>query len=499
MSKNNIKNNRKFMASVHELEQEVNRLKYNSGHNFHTAVNEIVDNSINAKSKHIGIEFNKENRTVSVKDDGVGMTYQQLQEAKDFRVNKTEDGNGMCGEGIKAAGCYLHNENNPSSEISIITGNSSEKKTYKATYSREIVEKSNQKLFGFDVETLSDGFFRKGTEVTITDVQFDHQKKDPDNYDEVLATTYYPYIHNGGHIMLNNKNIKYEDPFYTDYMKGTEYYCENEYIISEKDSIKTKIVYLNNDIFWKLHEDGKLNSYDKRWSCKIKNKKTFPVERSGIFLVIGERVINPFGNPHIYEFQDAVIRNTSARIEIEISKNVAKKLGIHGNKSKDPSLNIQDELLKNLWERIGQDFRTFINKCKSNINAKKVKARTKSFNEVYKILNSDSEIKSSLLKDIKLSSAKGEIGHVEYIGENTNELKSIVTIPKYMSESKLNSKKLERTVFYAQVVKECNDILKNYEGKLHEYRPMKKFMNNLLENLTNQHKEYLNLCNSIKK
>lgn len=80
------------------------------GYNAQTAIADIVDNSVDAKSKYIHIEFEYDmgNGYIKIEDNGVGMTDVELQQAmtigsKDPREKREKEELGRFGMGLKTA------------------------------------------------------------------------------------------------------------------------------------------------------------------------------------------------------------------------------------------------------------------------------------------------------------------------------------------------------------------------------------------------------------
>jgi signal transduction histidine kinase len=82
----------------------------NTGYSFEAAVSDIIDNSIDAKATQIKVIFpiNKENISLSIIDNGVGMSKEELSEAMKFGsvkngLSRNETALGKFSLGLKTA------------------------------------------------------------------------------------------------------------------------------------------------------------------------------------------------------------------------------------------------------------------------------------------------------------------------------------------------------------------------------------------------------------
>lgn len=199
------------------------------GYTFETAVADIIDNSISARSKKILINANTDERILSITDNGIGMNKQELLQAmkygsKSSLDSRDKDDLGRFGLGLKMASfsqcrrlTVISKQNN------LIIG---------AVWDLDLVKEKNSWIIqllsedeinkNFNLETLEE--FSSGTIVQWEKFdKFEQHADFKNNFDETIERTedhlslvFHRFLQSGElSIYLNKRKIDYVDPFFT--------------------------------------------------------------------------------------------------------------------------------------------------------------------------------------------------------------------------------------------------------------------------------------------
>lgn len=190
-------------------------LKTGAGYSFETAVCDIIDNSIDASASAISIKFSMNPLTLTIEDNGIGMSLQGIQEALKYgSISDKEDKQlGKFGFGLKSA---------TFSQANILTV--------------ESVQNGYKNVVIFDNEELirSDGWLincvtnnEPSTKSNYTIVKWnkfyrlESSEFSREQFLEICSTlkdtialTFYHYIENGVEIKMNGSKIQSATPFY---------------------------------------------------------------------------------------------------------------------------------------------------------------------------------------------------------------------------------------------------------------------------------------------
>lgn len=292
------------------------------GYNKMSAIDELLDNSIDAKSTLIEISYNKLDRTLTIKDNGKGMSYEHLQNAFNIGFKRMYESNeiGNFGIGLNTGCLNLMDMNYVDTSTIIITSDGIEKSilTWQPKLKGALV---------YDiVPTVPTS--SKGTTIIINDVQ-------PINTTTLrkhLSVVFYPTLKNGiVKIFLDGVEIIGLDPLYRD-----SELTETEHTIA---TIKGQ----NIDIFaTSINKNQKKHSWDRE-----SKDGEWASSNGGIYAIYGSRYIE-YGGSYPTRYKNPWDSRT--RMEFTIPKNLTEEFDIHLNKTQSVNFhnneNIEDVLRK---------------------------------------------------------------------------------------------------------------------------------------------------------
>lgn len=363
----------------------------NMGYTPISAINELIDNSKDAKATEVEIGYDYQTKTLSIKDNGIGMSYQSLKKAMEFAPDKVRDvcGVGFYGVGLKTSLLNLANIDE-GSNVEIITVH--DEQVNKVIWQ---IKKGSVRTGRIeDVKNCKN--CTNGTTISITNVILDY--KTLENLYKSLGVVYYPSISKGDFNIymncsykqeyqapgkmsvqkFNNLKIEATNPLYFDkesfILSKDEFVATVNYKDTEYDII-VKAVLLNDiteetPIQWDIRKgaDGGVKS----------------LKRSGLYVIYGGRYIEVgdnfslFGLPNQYFF-------SGIRVEFEIPKELTQLFGVKFNKtsglkgmSNTPEL---EELVRKLRSKFNYFHRNFEHKSKrtKKEKMKEIKINNKRF------------------------------------------------------------------------------------------------------------------------
>ena len=300
--------------------EALRRTKYD----IYSAIYELQDNSIDAGATLIELIFDKENKTLIIKDNGCGMSLKRLMNCMDLGCDNTytQTQIGYFGVGLKAGLLNLIdiNEDNPTIEILTNDGNETTKMFWEP---KKDVRELNFKI-------LNDTSVQRGTIVTINGVTIFN----PSPFKRNAGTVFYPTLKNG-HIkmMFNNEEIIGYDPLYRDREKTLSNFVDAN-VCGESIRIHSVVI---DDL-----EDR------TPWDDKVTNKDGWSFHKYGCYVIYGGRYIEIGGTSLGVRPFDAWFSRT--RIEFAIPKVLTELFEVPFNKTS--GIKIQKEKMPDMWTKI---------------------------------------------------------------------------------------------------------------------------------------------------
>jgi hypothetical protein len=192
------------------------------GYSLRDAICELVDNSIDSrvegKKLNVEIDLDEENQVIRIKDDGKGMSKENIKDAIILGKSDKKDKLGFFGLGLKTAGLSLGNI------ITIKSRSERSEQVHMIEFDRTDFEKRSD--WELQVKSLGDDLFGKGTTIILNDLLVRLNYSKADRLNNFFAERYKSFI-NSGELNLSVNSFKCEPN------KPT-------YIMEEKISLKTK-------------------------------------------------------------------------------------------------------------------------------------------------------------------------------------------------------------------------------------------------------------------
>jgi len=240
----------------------------NTGYDSYTAVEDIIDNSIDAGARNVNVAINVVDKDVRIiiADDGSGMTEQILDEAlklgsatqKDEMSDLGKYGMGLCTASISVA-----------KNLEVITKQTNGEYLYSSQNLDEVVKADEfikeLRRANDDEVALFNEYVEgdQGTIVVLRDIDR-LTNTNPTIFANILSKEigriFRKFIEAGISFYVNDKKIQAIDPLMVD-IKGTQIYSDEEYEIPSskgKDKIRAKVVILP-DLNEALEKELKLN------------------------------------------------------------------------------------------------------------------------------------------------------------------------------------------------------------------------------------------------
>ena len=286
-----------------------------TGYDVYSAIYELIDNSIDAGSTQIKIDYNSEKLSLIISDNGCGMSEEKLTASMDIGCDREYSSNdiGYFGVGMKTSCLNLLDFEKADNLIEIETEDDT---------SNTIVnwEPRNTPL-SFDKfsRKLSN---KKGTIVSIKGVQkFSLQvlKKN-------IGVIFYPVLKNNfTKILVDGVEIKPSDPLYRD----------SE--LTKTNFVNATVRDIEIEICCCLIDDSQeKHSWDHN---KLEGKWTHA--KGGIYFIYGGRYIEYGGT---FGLKNSDPWDSRTRIELTIPKNLTQVFGIKFNKTNNLKLDGNDNI-----------------------------------------------------------------------------------------------------------------------------------------------------------
>lgn len=307
-----------------------------TGYTVYTAIYELVDNSIDARSNEIKITYTPENGTIIISDNGSGMSLTKLNSSMDLGSDRTytNKDTGYFGVGLKSAILNLIDVANSDASVKILTSDG--KKTSELNW-EPLVD-----LFEFESDH-SDNQREKGTTIIIKGVKKFNTKVLMKN----CGVIFYPTLRNEVvAIFVDDVPVIGNDPLYRDSTLGDTNYVDA--------SVKGVTIELNCTLINK-------NQPKHSWDRETLKEGDWAATKGGIYAIYGGRYIE-FGGNYATGYQNPWDSRT--RIEFRIPKELTEEFGVKFNKTNGADFTksnteIEDVVrkIKDLmnWARIKRD------------------------------------------------------------------------------------------------------------------------------------------------
>lgn len=304
----------------------------------YTAIYELLDNSKDAGATRIDVIYDKKTSTLIIKDNGCGMSLDQIYNNMDLGCNRTYEHHeiGFFGMGMKTSTLNLLNTDSESdlrSYIEIITNNG--KENTKIVWS-PLTNVRNIDAFSLPMVN------EIGTTIIINNCVNFH----PSVLKKNLGVVFYPTLKNGVvNIFVNDDQVIGTDPLYrnsdktqTNFVETTLKNSFGEYEIIRIEAVALDV--LEEKIPWdERRVDDEKGESDDKWSFK----------KYGCFVNYGGRYIEIGGTTLGTKLFDSWY--SRCRVEFTIPKSLTKEFKVNFNKTS--GIKIDKEKMPDLYNKIG--------------------------------------------------------------------------------------------------------------------------------------------------
>jgi hypothetical protein len=302
----------------------------------YSAINELIDNSIDAESTQIEIIYDKKKSILIIKDNGRGMSTDVLSNIMNLGCDRTYNQSqiGYFGMGLKSASLNLLNLDKEDEEFN----NSVEILTCDGVETSKIIWEPNKSVKTFHVFKLNVETQEMGTSIILNGVV--------DFYDSVLkknlGVVFYPTLKNNiVNIIVNGEKVIGTDPLYRSSDKTNTNYVTSTVLGEEIKITAVAIDSLEERIPW----DGKINN-------KGDQTDGWSFAKYGCYIIYGGRYIEVGGTTLNTRLFDSWYSRT--RLEFTIPKTLTESFKITFNKTS--GIKINKELMPDLHNKIGDLF-----------------------------------------------------------------------------------------------------------------------------------------------
>lgn len=375
----------------------------------YSAINELLDNSIDAMAKHVEVIYDRDKNILIIKDDGCGMSTEKLMNSMDLGSDSTYTQNqiGYFGMGLKSSSLNLIDFEKENPIIEILTSNGDE--------TSKLIWQPKKDVRKLDIFKLSEKMER-GTTVIIHDVVSFFEAPFKKN----LGVVFYPTLKNGNLKMtVNGDEIIGYDPLYRDRAKTQQNFVDAT-AYGETIRITTCVMdELEDRIPWDSKKEEK-GSKESTWSFK----------KYGCYVIYGGRYIEVGGTTCGVVPFDSWFSRT--RIEFTLPKSLTEIAGITFNKT--TGLKIDKTKLPDLFLKIKDQF-SWGNAVRNKNNKRSMSDdERKELEEILKQLN-----KSALNSGIIPPKSEAEKKDVSFKANPNKEPKT--------KDSQKKARIIERKVF----------------------------------------------------
>jgi hypothetical protein len=283
------------------------------GYDTYTAFSELVDNALDAGATEIRIEFNQKSASLSIQDNGKGMSAEDLINAMNlgsYQIYSQEEV-GYFGSGMKTAAMNLIEE-----EGSVIIQTSNDK-----SFSEVLWHPRKDFLHYEGPKTYTNNVLGIGTKITLNKVvrfQLPTLKR-------YLGAMFYPSLKTATvKIFVNEAEIIGTDPLYRDSEKTLKNYVTAKVL---NHAIKIEAVM--------LHSEQEKHSWDAL-EGKEKEEGRFAYAKGGAYVNYGGRYIELGGMLGVLTNHP---KFTTFRFEFTIPKELTEAFDVKFNKTQGLNLN----------------------------------------------------------------------------------------------------------------------------------------------------------------
>jgi len=275
------------------------------GYDVYSAIYELIDNAIDAESTKIEIFYNKDEETLIVKDNGIGMSFEKLKISMDIGCDRIYNSKeiGYFGVGLNSACLNLINVNEDDTLIKIIT--------FDGNKTTELIWKPTSNPLSYDIKPINN-VIEKGTIITINKVKkFSTQilKKNG-------GVIFYPTLKNDVvKMFVNDDIIISNDPLYRN----------NN--LTQTNFVTASVKETPIEIFCSLIDDAQ----DKHSWDRESSEGKWSYAKGGVYVIYGGRYIEYGGTFGVRKNFDPWDSRT--RIEFRIPKELTQTFQIKFNKT----------------------------------------------------------------------------------------------------------------------------------------------------------------------
>jgi hypothetical protein len=336
----------------------------------YSAINELLDNSIDAHATLIEIIYDKERSILIIKDNGRGMSNDVLTNIMNLGCDRTYNQTqiGYFGMGLKSASLNLLNldkeDDDSIKTLEIITSDGFE--------TSKLIWEPIKSVKKYDVYKLNPEIQEMGTTITLTGVV--------DFYVSVLkknlGVIFYPTLKNNiVNIIVNGDKVISTDPLYRNSEKTQTNYVTSSVLGEDIKITAVAIDSLEDRIQWDEKKNGRGDLSD-----------TWSFNKFGCYVIYGGRYIEVGGTTLGTKLFDSWYSRT--RIEFTIPKTLTNRFNITFNKT--AGIKIIKESMPDLHMKIGDLFLWGRNKRNEELKLRKQLISTeeeKENEDIVKLMN----------------------------------------------------------------------------------------------------------------
>jgi hypothetical protein len=335
-NKTNLRNS-VAVASAMSREQEINvadRFLLTSltsvGYDAYTAIAEIVDNSVDAKADLIFINYDPKTATLTILDNGTGMSTMRSIASMDMGADREYADNeiGYFGAGMKTSLLNLVDLSDINSSVVIDTNDGSE--------STRITWNPAKSVRKYTIDQIKKDVIERGTRTQINGVK----KFQIASLKRNLGVFFYPVLNTDSvKIIINGEHLIGNDPLYRHSEKTKSNYVE---ATVEGHTIRIEASVLHpeeNRHSWEQKDKG---GDDLSWSLR----------KGGLYVVYGGRYIEYGGSLNAFANHPTM---NWVRIEFTIPKELTEVFNIKFNKTNGLDLDPKkdaNEVLSDLIRKV---------------------------------------------------------------------------------------------------------------------------------------------------